>query len=119
MKHEGLKRIAIKLNIGLDSLMFIDDNPAECELMQQMHPEVTTVLLPSDISSYPALLDRLHGFDKSVISKEDRVKTQQYENNAKRSEHQSSFEDPQSYLESLQTAIAIVVAREQDQLRVH
>jgi len=119
MKHEAIKRIAIKLNIGLESLVFIDDNPAECELIQQMLPEVTTVLLPPDPSSYPALLDRLHGFDKLVISDEDGVKTRQYENNAKRSEHQASFEDLQSYLESLQTSITISVACEQDQLRVH
>ncbi len=64
MKNEGLSRIADKLNIGLDSLVFIDDNPAECELISQMLPQVEILLLPSDPSTYPALLDAFYGFDK-------------------------------------------------------
>lgn len=118
-KHEGLKRIAQKLNIGLDSLAFIDDNPAECELIRQMLPEVMTVLLPPDPSVYSTLIDRLHGFDKLAISEEDSVKAVQYQNNAERSAHQSHFEDLESYLNSLQTTITIAAAGEQDQLRVH
>jgi len=119
MKHTNLQRIAEKLNIGLDALTFIDDNPAECELIQQMLPQVSTVLLPKDPSCYPALIDSLHGFDKTAIAAEDQAKSRQYADNASRSEHQTQFDDLESYLESLQTEVTIWPAGEAEKQRVH
>jgi FkbH-like protein len=119
MKHENLERIAANLNIGLDSLVYIDDNPAECELIRQMLPDITTVLLPADPAEYPALLDRLHGFDKAVIEEEDRLKTRQYAENASRNAFQAGFDDLTAYFESLQTKVTIRLAGEQDKQRIH
>ena len=119
MKHEGIRRIAEKLNIGLDSLVFIDDNPAECELIEQMLPQVQTVLLPPDPSGYVRLLDSLHGFERVKVSQDDVDKARQYAENAKRAEYQGSFSDLQDYLYSLETVVTIHPAGESNKLRVH
>lgn len=119
MKHEGLERIANKLNIGLDSMVFIDDNPAECELIRQMLPQVETILLPSDPSKYPVLLNSFYGFDKIQVTAEDKAKSRQYAEGADRVKHQASFDDLEAYLESLQTEITIDLAGEQEKMRVH
>jgi FkbH-like protein len=119
MKHEGLSRIADKLNIGLDSIVFVDDNPAECELIYQMLPQVETILLPNDPSVYPALLDFFYGFDKAQITSEDQAKSRQYAEGADRVKHQASFKNLESYLESLQTEITIALAGEQEKMRAH
>src|SRR5206468_5834596 len=55
-KHEGLRKIAAALNLGTDSLVFLDDNPAEVSLIAQMLPEVKAVLLPPDPADYVAVL---------------------------------------------------------------
>ncbi len=119
MKHEGIRRIAEKLNIGLDSLVFIDDNPVECELIEQMLPQVQTVLLPPDPSVYVRLLDSLHGFERVKVSQDDVAKARQYADNAKRAEYQDRFSDLQEYLYSLETVVTIRPAGESDKLRVH
>lgn len=64
MKHEGLQRIAKHLNIGTDSLVFLDDNPAEIELIRQVLPEVECVLVPADAALRPACLNRVHSLDR-------------------------------------------------------
>lgn len=119
MKHQGISRIAEKLNIGLDSIVFVDDNPAECELIWQMLPQVETILLPDDPSVYPALLDSFFGFDKMQVTAEDQEKAKQYAEGESRVKHQAGFDDLESYLESLGTEISIVQAGEQQKMRVH
>src|SRR6059036_2252210 len=56
-KADSILEIAQELNIGLDSLVFIDDNPNERELIKQMLPEVLTVDLPKDPSLYRRMLE--------------------------------------------------------------
>ncbi len=119
MKHTNLERLAKTLNIGLDSLVFIDDNPAECELIRQMLPQVNTVQLPPDPSAYPAVLDTLHDFEKVAVGRDDREKARQYAENATRHRYQENFNDLESYLESLQTTITIKKGGEEEKLRIH
>jgi FkbH-like protein len=119
MKHDGLENIAGTLNIGLDSMVFIDDNPAECELIRQMLPLVDTILLPDDPSVYSAVLDSYHGFEKTQVTSEDMAKTRQYSERKDRVKHQASFDDIESYLESLQTEITIGLVDEQEKMRAH
>jgi FkbH-like protein len=118
-KHQGLARIAEKLNIGLDSLVFVDDNPAEVSLVQQMLPQVRTVLLPPDPAEYAPALDRLTDFEKTAILAEDLRKTEQYRENRAREELRSSTGDLSNYLASLGTEIAVHRARHDDLPRVH
>ena len=118
-KHEGLLRIARTLNIGTDSLVFLDDNPAEIELIRQMLPEVEAVQMPSDPADYPAVLDRLTLFERAAILDEDRNKTEQYRQNRERDELKTVAGDLSSYLESLGTELEIWRARPDDLPRAH
>jgi FkbH-like protein len=119
LKHENLKKIAATLNIGTDSLVFIDDNPAECSLVSQMMPEVKTILLPPDPAGYSDLLDQLNEFEKLQILADDVSKTTQYLQNKQREESKQQIGDLKSYLESLGTEIKIWEATEDDLPRVH
>jgi FkbH-like protein len=118
-KHEGLKRIAAALNLGTDSLVFIDDNPAEVSLVEQMLPEVRTLLLPPDPAEYAATLERLTEFEKTAVLEEDLQKTRQYRENREREQLQADSADLAGYLASLRTEVTIVRARRDDLPRVH
>jgi FkbH-like protein len=118
-KHQGLVRIAEALNIGVDSLVFVDDNPAEVSLVAQMLPQVRVVQLPSDPAEYAATLDRLTEFEKPAILAEDLRKTEQYRENRAREELRASAGDLSGYLASLGTEVAVHRARHDDLARVH
>jgi FkbH-like protein len=121
-KHEGLRKIAAALNIGTDSLVFLDDNPAEVSLVQQMMPEVKTVLLPPDPADFAGLLERMDDFEKPQILEEDRRKTDQYRENRQRQElqmAQMAAGDLTGYLASLRTEVEVRLARQEDLPRVH
>lgn len=118
-KHEGLRRIAAALNIGTDSLVFLDDNPAEISLVQQMMPEVKAVLLPPDPADFAGLIERMDDFEKPQILEEDRRKSDQYRENRQRQELQAAAGDLTSYLASLRTEFEIRLARQDDLPRVH
>ena len=51
-KSDNIRQMAVELNLGLDSFVFVDDNPAEIEIVRQFTPEVTTILLGPDPSEY-------------------------------------------------------------------
>jgi FkbH-like protein len=118
-KHEGLKKIAAALNIGTDSLVFMDDNPAEVSLIQQMLPEVKTVLLPSDPAEYVAVIDRLTDFERTAVLVEDARKTAQYRENREREALRTASGELGTYLASLRTELAITRARRDDLPRIH
>lgn len=85
-KAANLRDIAAELNIGLDSLVFMDDNPAECALVRSRLPEVLTIHLPNDPALYRATLLDLTDFDSLALTEEDRMRGQLY---AQRRERQS------------------------------
>lgn len=118
-KSQNIKDMATELNIGLDSMVFIDDNPAECELVRQMLPQVYTLELPSDSGRYGSLLDDLPIFEKSAVLASDRQKTRQYAENLQRRTLKESTEDLTAYLHSLGTAITIRQPTDADLDRVH
>jgi FkbH-like protein len=71
-KSENIPLIAKALNIGLDSLVFVDDNPMEIEHMRSAQPEVHSVLLPEDPADILVHIRRLTQFDRLDVTKEDR-----------------------------------------------
>jgi FkbH-like protein len=122
-KHEGLKKIAAALNLGTDSLVFLDDNPAEVSLIQQMLPEVKTVLLPPDPAEYAALIDRLTDFERTAVLASDARKTAQYREQARENREREALRtasgDLGNYLASLRTELAITRAKRDDLPRIH
>ena len=118
-RHEGLKRIAAALGLGLDSLVFVDDNPAEVSLIHQMLPEVKTVLLPPDPAEHVAALDRLTDFEGAAVHEEDLGRTRHDRENRRREELLSATGDLSAYLASLRTELAITRAKRDDLPRIH
>lgn len=126
-KHEGLQRIAAELGIGLDSLVFLDDNPAEVALVEQLLPEVKALLLPADPAELVPFLDRLSEFEKPAVLAEDAAKTAQYRAEGGRRALAASLATSPSdgggsldaYLESLGTAVAFRRAAAADLPRAH
>ncbi len=100
-KSETLQEISRELNIGLDALVFVDDNPAERELVRQSLPQVKVVELSSDPAEYPMLLDRSGWLEMVKITEEDRRRTDQYRENLERNALQKQHTDYDSYLRSL------------------
>src|SRR5882724_2447910 len=71
-KAEGIPQIARALNIGTDSLVFIDDNPMEIAYMRDARPEVTSILLPTEPAEIVSILQALTVFDQLEVTHEDR-----------------------------------------------
>jgi FkbH-like protein len=101
-KSENLRAMASELNLGLDSLVFVDDNPAEIEIVRQFVPEVTTILLGPNPSDYVAQLADCRLFEPRSITGEDAERTSQYRSAAQRQALEASVTDMAAYLETLQ-----------------
>jgi FkbH-like protein len=71
-KAENIPLIARSLNIGTDSLVFIDDNPMEIAYMRDARPEVTSILLPAELAEIVSVLQGLTLFDQLEVTDEDR-----------------------------------------------
>lgn len=101
-KASNLSRIAKELNIGIDSLVFFDDNPAEREIVRQFCPEVTVIDVPEEPEKYIRALDEASAFEWAEITEEDRKRSDSYIENTRREALQSSFVDYGEYLKALE-----------------
>jgi FkbH-like protein len=106
-KVTNLIDLAKELNLGLDSFVFVDDNPVECEQVKQMLPEVTVLKVPDQIYRYPSLLLESGLFDTFSSSNEDSLRTEMYQTEAKRVLESKQFETLEQYLASLNLVINI------------
>lgn len=113
-KATNIKELAEELNIGLDSFVFIDDNPTERELVKQMLPMVSVPDFPEHPYMLPMFFKQLVAdyFKVYSITNEDRQKTEQYRANASRIQAQKGFADFDQFLESLAIQITIEEANE-------
>ena len=101
-KSENIRRMAAELNLGLDSFVFVDDNPAEIEIVRQFVPEVETILLGPDPSTYVARLQDCRYFEPRSITAEDSERTRQYQSETQRQALAESITDMDAYLASLE-----------------
>jgi len=101
-KSENIRAMATELNLGLDSFVLVDDNPAEIEIVRQFVPEVATILLGPDPADYVAQLADCRLFEPGSITSEDAERTSQYRSDTQRKALEASVTDMASYLESLQ-----------------
>ncbi len=99
-KDENLKTIAEKLNVSVDSLVFLDDNPAEREIVNQNLPAVETPSFDS-VEHYIQLVDQNHYFEVLNLSQEDQKRNDMYRENKLRKQEEERFQDYGSYLRSL------------------
>ncbi len=100
-KAAALRRIAQTLQLGLDSFVFVDDNPAEREHIRQALPEVSVVDLPEDPAEYIQALDAGLWFEAVDLTDEDRIRAEQYRTERRRRDLETTFESLDSYLTSL------------------
>ncbi len=101
-KSVAIQRMAKTLQLGLDSFVFFDDNPAEREHVRQMLPDVTVVEVPEEPALYVRALEAGHWFEALSVTAEDRERTEQYRAEAQRREVQKSFATMDEYLTSLE-----------------
>jgi FkbH-like protein len=108
-KAENIREIARELNIGLDSMVFIDDNPSERELVKQMLPHVSVPEFPTHPYLYPVFIKQLTDtyFSAYALTSEDLAKTRQYLENAERGQYKKQFADMDTYLRSLEIKITV------------
>jgi FkbH-like protein len=117
-KAENLKGIAARLNIGLDSLVFVDDNPVERARIRQSLPMVAVPELPKDVAHYVRCLADAGYFEAVAFTSEDRQRTAQYAANAER---ESLFELSGSlndFLRNLQMSVVFGPFAAPDLVRV-
>lgn len=101
-KHENIAEIAATLNIGLDSLVFVDNNPVERAIVRQHLPEVLVPEVGTDPSGFAALLEQSGCFETLSVSDNDLQRTRFYEGNSARKGLESSFGDYGEFLNSLE-----------------
>jgi FkbH-like protein len=106
-KPENMRRIAQKLNIGLDSLVFWDDNPVEREIVSHQLPEVLVVDVPDDPSDYAAHLLEVECFDILSLTDEDRRRGQMYRQQAQRELEQSQSGSLEEFYSSQEIVVTI------------
>lgn len=109
-KASNIASMVRELNIGMDSVVFVDDNPRELALIADRLPEVTLLAVPDDLSAYENLLTRDGLFQTVSQSAEDRSRTRMYQEQHARSEERNRFEDLDNYLKSLETVARIGIA---------
>ncbi len=77
-KATNLREIAAELNIGIDSLAFIDDNPVERQWVREHAPEVTVIELPTNALDYARVLRETPGLERLTLSEEDKSRGRFY-----------------------------------------
>ena len=117
-KAENLKAIASRLNIGLDSLVFVDDNPVERARIRQSLPMVAVPELPQDIAYYVRYLADAGYFEAVVFTSEDRQRADQYAANAEREALFELSGNLDDFLRSLQMSVVFGKFSPADLMRV-
>lgn len=100
-KAKNLRTIAEQLNIGLDSLVFVDDNPVERARIRESLSVVAVPELPEDIAGYVPRIAEAGYFEAVIFTAEDRQRAQQYATNAERNALRGSAQSIEEFLQGL------------------
>ena len=107
-KPGNLRELAKELNVGLDSMVFLDDSSFECEAVRQQLPMVKTMQVPAALSEYPRVVREIKElFLAGGISADSRGKTEQYRQRADAVALQAQFESQDAYLASLEMKVEL------------
>ena len=101
-KAQSLREIAQELNIGTDSLAFLDDNPFEREQIRASLPEVAVIDLPDDPMQYAATLRDFPAFERLTLSSEDQQRAAMYADQKQRSQAEQGFQSKEDFYRFLQ-----------------
>ena len=106
-KSQNLRELAKELNIGLDSLVFFDDNPVERAEVMDRAPEVQVVDVPTDPSLYVKALCQFPGFDIPRLTAEDRLRAASYQAEKERETAEEEHGGSADFLPSLKMEVEI------------
>jgi FkbH-like protein len=106
-KAGNLADLVKELNLGLQSVVFIDDNAAERDRVRQASPEVLVPDWPADPALYPTALKNLACFETLRLSEEDRQRTKLYQQERHRTQSLGTAASPQEWLRSLEMKVRI------------
>jgi FkbH-like protein len=104
-KATNIQAIANELSLGLESFVFVDDNPVERALVRRLLPQVAVPELPPDPALYVRTVSAAGYFESAAFSSEDLTRADYYQDNARRVALQNQFADLGGYLASLDMAI--------------
>lgn len=100
-KHENIALIANELNLGADSFVFVDDNPAEREIVRAQINGIAVPDVGSDVAQYAKVLEAGRYFEQISLSQEDYERAALYDQNTQRTVFEGKFADYGEYLDSL------------------
>ncbi|MCY0969571.1 HAD-IIIC family phosphatase [Chryseobacterium wangxinyae] len=100
-KADNIRKIQNILNIGFDSIVFLDDNPFERNIVRENLPDVCVPELPEDPAEYLEYLYSLDLFETPSVSENDAERTRQYQVEAKRAIALENFTDVNEFLKSM------------------
>ncbi|MCB7137039.1 HAD-IIIC family phosphatase [Cellulosimicrobium marinum] len=106
-KPEALRRIAKQLDVGLDALVLVDDNPAEREIVRQLLPQVGVVELPAQPSGYVAAVASYPGLQSAGLTADDARRTEQYHARREAAELEGRAATREDFLASLRTTARV------------
>jgi FkbH-like protein len=105
-KSDNLRSLAHELNLGLDSFVFIDDNPVECAEVRANCPEMVTLLLPPD-DEIDRFLGNIWALDRLKITTEDTQRTAMYQEEAERRRYMHEAPNFDDFLAGLDLNVVI------------
>src|SRR4030095_3537438 len=100
-KPQNLQALADELNLGLDSLVFVDDSAHECSVVRRTLPMIEVVQTPARAVDVPTCLDRVSRLEIIALTEEDRRKSEMYVQDRMRRGRANASVDVSSYLKSL------------------
>jgi len=106
-KAHNVVELAAELNLGLQSVVFIDDNPLERARVREALPEVLVPEWPEDVLLYPSALDSLSCFDAPTVSAEDSARTSFYIRDRERQASLVKVGDVDEWLHSLKIRVKV------------
>ncbi len=106
-KPENIRAIAIELNVGLDSIVFVDDNPVERDFVAEQLPEVAVPNVGADVSGFAEVLEHERYFEVDKVVQDDLNRSVYYSSNAERSAGQAKFSNYGEFLASLEMTAEI------------
>jgi FkbH-like protein len=106
-KHENILAIAQELNLGVDSFVFVDDNPAERAIVEAQIPQIAVPNVGDEVSKFAAIIEVGRFFEPISMSQEDLSRAELYRSNAARSNAEAKFANYGEYLDSLEMTAEI------------
>jgi FkbH-like protein len=117
-KADNLVELARHLSLGLESFIFIDDNPKECAEVQDSVPEVLSLALPVEIERTRRFLEHVWAFDRPVITEEDRNRNAYYAQSEQFGRAVRRAADIEQFMAALQLSVRIQPVRPDKLARV-